>query len=415
MSHPSTHELGDHDNSLSGGKGVRSTEPLRVSVLGATGSVGECTLDLIGAQPERFKVVALTANANYARLAELAIRHQAEFAVVAEAQVFHHLRGLLNGSRVRAGAGDAALVEAASLPADWTMAAIVGAAGLAPTLAAVQQGRRVALANKECLVTAGALFMREVVAAGTTLLPVDSEHSAVFQAMLCTPRDAIERIVLTASGGPFRTWSHAQLAVATPAQALQHPNWRMGPKISVDSATLMNKGLELIEAAHLFAFQPDRMGVVVHPQSIVHCLVECHDGAVMAHMSMPDMRVPVAYALGWPDRLATPVSRLNLAKLGQLTFEEADELRFPALALARTAMTSGGGACTILNAANEIAVASFLDDGIGFLDIPAVVADTLDRMGQGASLTAPESLEEATELDFSARQTAFELLRRRAA
>jgi len=387
----------------------------RVSVLGATGSVGMSTLDLIGRDPDRYKVAALTANGNYSRLAELAVKHEAELVVAADPEVAHHLRGMLKGTGIRSAAGEGALIEAASLSADWVMAAIVGAAGLAPTLAAVRQGRTVALANKECLVTAGDLFMREVAKSGCTLLSADSEHSAVFQAMQGIPLEAVERIVLTASGGPFRTWSRDQLKTATPEQALKHPNWNMGAKITVDSATLMNKGLELIEAHHLFACGPERLGVIVHPQSIVHCLVECRDGAVLAHLGSPDMRLPIAYALGWPDRLPTPVARLELAKLGQLTFEEPDEVRFPALAIARAALERGGGACAVLNAANEVAVAAFLDGRIGFLDIPAVVTDTLERAERNTVLAAPASLEEATELDFSARQIALEFLQRRAA
>ena len=388
---------------------------LRVIVLGATGSVGESTLDLIGRDPGRYEVVALTANSNYSRLAELAVTHGAGLAVVADAGVYGHLKGMLAGTGVKAAAGDAALVEAASLPADWVMAAIVGAAGLAPALAAVKQGCRIALANKECLVTAGDVFMRAVAASGATLLPVDSEHCAAFQSIVGMPKAAIERIVLTASGGPFRTWTHEQLALATPAQALKHPTWTMGQKISIDSATLMNKGLELIEAQHLFAIEPERLGVLVHPQSVVHCLVECRDGSVMAQMSTQDMRVPIAYALGWPDRMATPSARLDLAKIGQLSFEEPDGARFPALGIARAAMQRGGGACTVLNAANEVAVASFLAGGIGFLDIAAVVADTLDRSERSASLGAPASLEEAMHLDLTARASAFELLHRRTA
>ena len=387
----------------------------RVTVLGATGSVGESTLDLIGRDPGRYEVVALTANVNYARLAELAVLHKAKLAVVADEAVAGHLRGLLKGSGIRVAAGEAALVDAASEPADWVMASIVGSAGLAPTLAAVRQGRTVALANKECLVTAGELFMREVGAAGTKLLPVDSEHCAAFQAMAGTPKDSIDRIVVTASGGPFRTWSHEQIKAATPAQALKHPNWSMGQKITIDSATLMNKGLELIEAHHLFALEPERLGVIVHPQSIVHCLVECRDGSVMAQLSTQDMRVPIAFALGWPGRLATPVARLDLAMLGQLTFEEPDMKRFPALPIAQAALKRGGAACAVLNAANEVAVAAFLDGRIGFLDIPAVVDDTLDRAERSTVRQAPVSLEEATQLDFSARRIAFEFLNRRAA
>lgn len=388
---------------------------LRVSVLGATGSVGESTLDLIGRDPGRYEVIALTANGNYSRLAELALQHHAQLAVVADPEAYNRLRGLLSGTGIKVAAGEAALVEAAAMPADWVMAAIVGAAGLAPTLAAVKQGCRIALANKECLVTAGALFKRAVAASGATLLPVDSEHCAIFQATVGLPADAIERIAITASGGPFRTWSREQIAKAKPADALKHPTWNMGPKITIDSATLMNKGLELIEAHHLFDIAPDKLAVIVHPQSIVHCLVECRDGSVMAQMSAHDMRVPIAYALGWPDRLDVQTPRLDLVKIGQLTFEEPDLARFPALGIALAALKRGGSACTVLNAANEVAVAAYLDGNIGFLDIPAVVADTLDRAERGPSLPAPASLEDALQLDVSARAIAFELLTARAA
>jgi 1-deoxy-D-xylulose-5-phosphate reductoisomerase len=322
---------------------------------------------------------------------------------------------MLKGTGIHSAAGDKALIEAASLPADWVMAAIVGAAGLAPTLTAVKQGRTVALANKECLVTAGDLFMREVASSGCTLLSADSEHSAVRQAMQGVGLDAISRIVLTASGGPFRTWPLDRLKSATSGQALKHPNWSMGPKITIDSATLMNKGLELIEAHHLFACEPERLGVIVHPQSIVHCLLECRDGSVLAHLGSPDMRLPIACALDWPERRPTPVARLDLTKLGQLTFEEPDEVRFPALAIARAALRRGGGACAVLNAANEVAVEAFLKQRIGFLDIASVVNDTLEVAEGGGSLAAPASLEEAKQLDLSARQIAVEFLSRRAA
>ena len=389
--------------------------PVRITVLGATGSVGLNTLDFIGRDPGRYKVRALTANGNYARLAELAVAHKAEFAVAADPEVGNHLRGLLKGTGIRSAAGEEALLEAASLPADWTMAAISGAAGLAPTLAAVRQGRTLALANKECLVTAGALFMREVAKSGCKLLSVDSEHAAVFQVLQGVPMEEVARIVLTASGGPFRTWPLEQLRLATPEQALKPPTWSMGAKISIDSATLMNKGLELIEAYHLFACAPERLGVIVHPQSTVRCLVECHDGAVLAHLGAPDIRLPIARALAWPDRPPATEARLDLARLSQLTFEEPDEARFPALALAKSALRQGGGACAVLNAANEVAVAAFLDRRIGFLDIPAVVADTLDHTGREGALRAPTSLEEATELDFTARRIALDYLHRRTA
>jgi 1-deoxy-D-xylulose-5-phosphate reductoisomerase len=322
---------------------------------------------------------------------------------------------LLKGTGIRSAAGETALIEAASLPADWTMAAIVGAAGLAPTLAAVKQGHTVALANKECLVTAGALFMREVANSGCKLLSVDSEHSAIFQLLQGVPMEAVERIVLTASGGPFRSWSTEQLRQATPDQALKHPTWSMGAKISIDSATLMNKGLELIEAHHLFACAPERLDVIVHPQSIVHGLVECRDGSVLAHLGPPDMRLPIAHALAWPHRNPTPVARLDLTKLNQLSFDQPDEARFPALAIAKAALSQGGGACAVLNAANEVAVAAFLDRRIGFLDIPAVVTDTLEHAGRGGALPAPDDLQGAYELDFSARRIALDCLHRRSA
>ena len=386
--------------------------PLRVSVLGATGSVGQSTLDLIGRAPERYRVVALTANGNYSRLAELAVRHKAELAVVADPTVVEHLKGMLRGTGIKVAAGDAAVIEAASIPADWIMAAIVGAAGLAPTLAAVRQGTRLALANKECLVTAGALFMREVEKAGTTLLPVDSEHSAVLQAIGRTPLSAIDRVVLTASGGPFWTWSRERIAAATPAEAVKHPNWSMGQKISIDSATLMNKGMELIEAQHLFGLEPERLGVLVHPQSIVHCLVECCDGSVMSQLASPDMRTPIAVSLAWPERMPAPTPRLDLAAIGQLTFAEPDEERFPALSLARAAMREGGGACAVLNAANEVAVAAFLDRRIGFLDIAALVADTLETVRREGMANHPQTAEEAIDLDFTARRAAGELVLR---
>ena len=291
------------------------------------------------------------------------------------------------------------------------MAAIVGAAGLAPTLAAVRRGAEVALANKECLVTAGQLFLREVARAGATLLPVDSEHNAIFQVLDSTDYRTIDKIILTASGGPFREWSSEQMRQATPAQAIAHPKWDMGPKISVDSATLMNKGLELIEANYLFPVGPDRLEVVIHPQSIIHSLVAYADGSVLAQLGTPDMRTPIAYTLSWPSRMATPTPRLNLAEIGSLTFEHPDFARFPALGLAMEALQTGGAAPTILNAANEVAVAAFLEGRIGFLDIPASVAATLERAGvQGSVGRAPADLEEVAEIDLWSRKVAEELV-----
>jgi 1-deoxy-D-xylulose-5-phosphate reductoisomerase len=386
----------------------------RVSVLGATGSVGQNTLDLLARHPDAFEVVALTANANASALAELALRHRAKLAVVADERQYPTLKECLAGSGIEVGAGARALSDAAMRPADCVMAGISGAAGLGPTLAAVAQGRRVALANKECLVLAGALFMEAVREAGTELLPVDSEHSGVWQAIAGADPAAIERIILTASGGPFRTWSHEALARATPEEALRHPNWTMGRKITVDSATLMNKGLELIEARCLFPIAPDDLEVVVHPQSIVHALVAYRDGSMIAQLASPDMRTPIAVSLAWPARMAAPTKRLDLAEIGQLSFERPDERRFQALALARAAMHRGGLAPAVLSAANEVAVESFLAHRIGFLQIAQLVAETLD-LAEGRGLCAePKDLDDVLAVDTAARQLASSLLERHA-
>ena len=363
------------------GCGLRRTPAVarkRVTVLGATGSVGTSTLDLIGRNPHLFEVVALTAHSNVEALAELALRHRASLAVVADDTCYGALKERLSGSGIEVAAGAAALVAAAVRPADCVMAGIIGAAGLRPTLAAVSQGRRVALANKECLVLAGEIFMKAVRQAGTELVPVDSEHSAVFQSIAGADPASIERIVLTASGGPFRTWSLEELAHATPQQALCHPNWSMGRKITIDSATLMNKGLELIEAYHLFPVEPDQLEVVVHPQSIVHALVAYRDGSMLAQLASPDMRTPIALSLSWPGRMDAPTKRLDLVEIGQLSFERPDERRFKALGLARQAMQQGGTAPAVLNAANEIAVEAFLAGRLGFLQIAQLVAETLE-------------------------------------
>ncbi len=384
------------------------SEPKTVTVLGATGSIGGSTLDLIGAAPERFRVVALTANGNAEALAAAAIRLGARFAAVADPQAYTRLRQALAGSGVEAAAGRQAIVEAASLPAEWTMAAIVGAAGLQPTLAALRRGRTLALANKECLVCAGALFMAEARASGATLLPVDSEHNAIFQALAGDRRSQVEKLILTASGGPFREYSLEQMAVVTPSQAAAHPKWQMGVKISIDSATMMNKGLELIEAHHLFAMPEARIDVLVHPQSIVHSLVAFEDGSQLAQLGQPDMRIPIAYTLGWPERLPTTCARLDLAAVGQLAFFAPDETRFPALSLAREALRAGGAGPTVLNAANEVAVQAFLDGVIGFLDIAAVVRATLDT----CACPQPTSLEAVAQADHMARQAAAEVIGR---
>lgn len=383
----------------------------RISVLGATGSVGTSTLDLIGRNPAQFDVVALTAQSNVDDLVALARLHRAELAVIADESRFDELRDGLRGTGTRVAAGVAGLDEAACEPADCIVAAISGAAGLSPSLNAVRQGTRVALANKECLVAAGDLFMREVRRAGTELLPVDSEHSGAFQALAGERGDtaAVERILLTASGGPFRTWTVEQLACATPEQALRHPNWTMGAKITIDSATLMNKGLELIEAFHLFPVTAEQLDAVVHPQSIVHCLVEYCDGSVLAQLANPDMRTPIAYSLAWPARMDTPTARLDLVKLGSLTFEAPDYERFPALRLAKEALAEGGVAPTMLNAANEVAVEAFLARRIGFMDIAAVVAGTLER-GAGIGLAVAETVEDVVMIDQRARELARDVM-----
>ncbi len=383
---------------------VKPETTRRVTVLGCTGSVGTNTVQLLAAYPDRFQTEALVAGRNVAKLAEQARLLRPALAVVADASAYADLKDALGGTGIELAAGPAAVVEAASRPAaDWVMAAIVGAAGLAPTLAAVQRGATVALANKEVLVCAGELVMAEVRRCGATLLPVDSEHSAIFQVFDEARRDRISRLILTASGGPFRTWTRDAMAGVTPAQACAHPNWSMGAKISVDSASMMNKGLELIEAHHLFAMPEGRIDVLVHPQSVIHSLVEYVDGSVLAQLGTPDMRTPIAVALAWPDRVATPGDRLDLVKAASLTFESPDPVRFPALELARRALQSGGAAPTILNAANEAAVAAFLAGNLGFLDIPRVVEQCLAALAH-APLGTLADVEAA---DAEARRHAF--------
>ncbi len=374
-------------------------------MLGATGSIGESTLDLVGRDPEAYEVVALTGCKNGTRLAELAIQHRAKLAVVADPDSYKDLTSALAGTGIEAAAGQKALLDAASRPADWIMAAIVGAAGLKPTLRAVRQGTATALANKECLVSAGSIFMAEVARHGTTLLPVDSEHSAALQAMTGTEPERIERVCLTASGGPFRTWSLEQMAAADPEQALKHPNWSMGAKVTIDSATLMNKGLELLEAHHLFALPPEKLDVLVHPQSIMHCLVQMSDGAVLAQLSCPDMRTPIAYSLAWPERMHVPNDRLDLAEIGSLTFEAPDPERFPALRLAKEALAAGGSAGTVLNAANEVAVAAFLEKRLGFLAIAGLVESTLAACADLICLE-PRTADDVLEIDKETRRRA---------
>jgi 1-deoxy-D-xylulose-5-phosphate reductoisomerase len=382
-----------------------------VTILGSTGSVGTQTIDLLQAAPDRYRVVALVGGRNADLLAAQALALRAERAVISDRAAYPALRQALAGSGVAAACGPEAIIEAAAMPADWTMAAITGAAGLAPTLEAVRRGQAIALANKEALVCAGHVMLAAVRAAGATLLPVDSEHNAIFQAMAENNRGAVERIVLTASGGPFLTKTREEMEAVTPEAALRHPVWSMGAKISIDSATMMNKGLEVIEAARLFDMTEDRIGVLVHPQSVIHGLVCYHDGSMLAQMGSPDMRIPIAHTLAWPARIATPSPRLDLAALGRLDFAEPDLDQFPALALARDALRAGGGAPTILNAANEVAVAAFLQRRIGFLDIARTVARVLDSIGTAAAGT----LDEVIALDSDARRVAERFAAARAA
>jgi 1-deoxy-D-xylulose-5-phosphate reductoisomerase len=360
--------------------------------------------------PARYRVEAVTAHRNAAALARLARELGARFAVVADADAYGELKAELSGSGIEAGAGADAIVEAAERPADWVMAAITGATSLKPTLAAAKRGATVALANKECLVCAGALFMRQAAAAGAKVLPVDSEHNAIFQALGAGRREDVRRITLTASGGPFRTWPLEAMRKVTVEQALKHPTWSMGPKVTIDSATLMNKGLELIEAHHLFALGPEALDVVVHPQSVVHGLVEFRDGSVVAQLGSPDMRIPIAHCLAWPVRMGTPAPRLDLARIATLTFEEPDLARFPALALARRALAAGGAFPTILNAANEIAVREFVGRRLGFGGIPALVEATLDAAAKDGMVNEPQSIEDALDIDHNARRIAAHLL-----
>jgi 1-deoxy-D-xylulose-5-phosphate reductoisomerase len=388
------------------------TAPRRLSVFGATGSVGTSTLDLVSRHRDSFEVEALTAQTNVAGLAELALKHRARLAVIGNEQGYAELKERLAGSGVEAAAGEAALIEAAARPVDCVMAAIVGAAGVRPTFAAARAARRIALANKECLVSAGAVFMSAIKESGAELLPVDSEHSAVHQAIADSDPKFIERIVLTGSGGAFRTWSEEQIAAATPEQAARHPNFSMGRKISVDSATLMNKCLEMIEAYHLFPVEADQLAVVVHPQQIVHGFVEFADGSVIAQMANPDMRTPIALSLAWPAKMDAPTARLDLIRLGSLTFEAPDERRFPALGLARRTFELGGTAGAILNAANEVAVEAFLDRRIAFPAIAALAGDALEEAVRLGQVGVPSGLDDVISADEEGRALARGLLRR---
>jgi len=391
----------------------------RVTVLGSTGSIGVSTLDVIAHARETygadaFPIEALTAQSNVELLAEQARRFHPKFAVIGDAAHGAALKEMLAGTGVEVASGYDAVIEAAARSSDVVMVAIVGAASLAPALAAVRRGATIALANKECIVAAGDIFRRAVAENGATLIPVDSEHNAAFQLLNFDEAHAIERVTLTASGGPFRDWPSERMAVVTPEQAVAHPNWSMGAKISVDSATLMNKGLELIEAHFLFSLEPEKLAVLVHPQSIVHCLVSYADGSTLAHLSAPDMRTPIAHALAWPRRMSSPSRRLDLAMLNKLTFEAPDPLRFPCLGLAQDCLRTGGLAPTILNAANEVAVQAFLGRRIGFLDIARVVEGTLSARAPNVS-GAPNDVQGVLDVDRQARDLADTICRRVAA
>ena len=396
---------------MSEGKGVAERKankdgPRRVTVLGSTGSIGTNTIDLIERDPEAFQVEALTAFRSVDTIAEQARRLSARFVAIGDPDKYPDLKLAVSGLDVEIAAGPEGILEAAARDADWIMAGIVGAAGLGPSLEAVRQGTVVAFANKECLVCAGDLMLQEISHSGATLLPVDSEHNAIFQVFEFDRRESVEKIILTASGGPFRTLSKQELGNVTPAQAVVHPNWDMGSKISVDSATMMNKGLELIEAYYLFGVPEERIEIFVHPQSIVHSMVSYVDGSVLAQLGSPDMRTPISYTLAWPNRMKAPTPSLGLKDIATLTFEAPDPDRFPALGLARTALKTGGSAPTILNAANEEAVAAFLAEKAGFLDIPRVVEGTLEKMPPVTIGT----IDDVLAVDAEARRVALDVM-----
>lgn len=390
----------------------------RLTILGSTGSIGVSTLSVVAHArslygADAMPLEALTAQSNVETLAKQALEYRPRRAVIGNAAMLPQLRDLLAGSGIEAAAGADAVVEAAAMPAEMVMVAIVGAAALPPALTAVARGATLALANKECVVAAGELFRRTLEASRATVIPVDSEHNAAFQCLEFDQCHAIDKVILTASGGPFREWSRERMEHVTPEQAVAHPNWSMGAKISVDSATLMNKGLEVIEAHFLFALPAEKLDVIVHPQSAVHCLVTYTDGSMLAHLSAPDMRTPIAHALAWPRRMDGPSQRLDLAKLGKLTFETPDRERFPCLALAEACLHAGGVSPTVLNAANEIAVGAFLDRRIGFYDIARVVEETL--AADGSNVACAADLETVLAVDARARDTAGALCRKFAA
>ncbi|MEJ8474291.1 1-deoxy-D-xylulose-5-phosphate reductoisomerase [Roseibium algae] len=383
--------------------GNQTGERLRLTILGATGSVGLSTLDIVLRNPERFEVVALVANSSVEDLARLARQVGAQCAVVAREDKGRELTAALSGSGIECGCGEAAVFEAIDRPADMVVGAIAGAAGLKPTLRALKQGRAVALANKECLVSAGDLFMSEVARNSVTLLPLDSEHNAIFQVFETGNAEHVEKVILTASGGPFRTMPLAEMQSVTREQALKHPNFDMGSRITIDSATMMNKGFEVIEAFHLFPLSSDQLDILVHPQQAVHGLVQYRDGSLLAQMGAPDMRTPIAHCLAWPNRMDVPVERLDLAKISTLTFEAPDYNRFRCLSLALQAMKRGGGATAVLNAADEIAVAAFLDRRIGFMDIPAAVEFCLDKLDKAHGGRHMVDVDDVLSVDAEAR------------
>jgi len=393
--------------------------PRKITILGSTGSIGVSTLDLLEFASKRgeaeIEIEALTANRNVEALAEQARKFKPKFVAVADETLGDDLRAALSGLDIETGAGAAAIEEAAERDADWVMAAIVGAAGLRPTLKAAERGADVALANKECLVCAGDVVTAAIEKAGGALLPVDSEHNAIFQVFDFERPNRISRLILTASGGPFRTWKKEEMASASPAQAVAHPNWSMGAKISVDSATMMNKGLELIEAAHIFPVLHEQIEILVHPQSVIHSMVEYVDGSVLAQLGTPDMRTPIASTLAWPDRTPSPSAKLNFAEVAKLTFEAPDLERFPALRLAREAIEAGGIMPATLNAANEIAVAAFLDGGVKFLDIAAITEQVLAKVSRQNDQASLTTLEEAMAADSQARRLAEECVAAKAA
>ncbi|WP_422073042.1 1-deoxy-D-xylulose-5-phosphate reductoisomerase [Tranquillimonas rosea] len=382
----------------------------RVSVLGSTGSIGVNTLDLVSRAPGDYEVVALTGGANVALLAEQARRHGAALAVTAHEDRLGELRAALSGTGIEAAAGDAALCDAARRPADWIMSAIVGAAGLPPGLAALEQGTTLALANKESLVCAGPLMMARAAFHGATILPVDSEHSAVFQALVGEDISSVERLIITASGGAFRDWPLERLSQATAAEAATHPNWDMGQRITIDSASLFNKALELIEAKEFFGFAPSKIEALVHPESLMHALVGFNDGALMAHVGPPDMRHAIGYALHWPARRSIPVERLDLARIGQLTFRAPDEARYPALRLARAVMEEGGLSGAVFNAAKESALDAFIEGRIGFLDMSRVVEEVLTRLSEERLSVAAFDLDTILATDHLARTAAADII-----